>query len=77
LIVRRGVLRSREYAGWRAEIDDDRADTGGFYLYLIGPERQGFDTWCETEADLRANLAPYDIDWAGGAWAPASDQVTD
>lgn len=77
MIVRRGVFRSGEYAGWRAEIDDDRTDTGGFYFYLIGPNGQGFDNWYETEADLRANLASYDIDWAERAWAPASVQASE
>ncbi|MDI2595562.1 hypothetical protein POF45_29665 [Pseudomonas sp. 681] len=35
-IIRTGTVLTGEYAGWKIEIQDDRAgETGGYYLFMV------------------------------------------
>ncbi|MCZ8382921.1 hypothetical protein [Achromobacter xylosoxidans] len=65
-IVRRGIVVSGEYSGWKILVADDRdGDTGGYYLYLKRSDTEGFDCWFEREAELQTQLADFEVKWIG------------
>jgi hypothetical protein len=66
-LLRQGVIQSGEYAGWRIQIDDDRAESGGYYLYYINmaDKAKGYDEWFKEIQQLYNQLAEYKILWDG------------
>ncbi|MGX1173635.1 MULTISPECIES: hypothetical protein [Pseudomonas] len=63
-IIRKGVVVSGEYLGWKIFVDDDRdGGTGGYYLFLEKNEGEGFDYWFEHETGLQAQLVDFDVEW--------------
>ncbi|UII74204.1 hypothetical protein LVW35_13925 [Pseudomonas sp. HN11] len=64
LIIRTGTVLTGEYAGWAIEIRDDRAgETGGYYLFLIQNESNGFDSWFELIEQLHEQISELNVRW--------------
>lgn len=59
----RGVIISGDYVGWSLTVVDDRAVSGGFYLYLNNDAGDGFDYWFEKEEFLKNQLDDFDVNW--------------
>ncbi|AZF50691.1 hypothetical protein C4J85_0173 [Pseudomonas sp. R4-34-07] len=63
-IVRKGVVVTGEYSGWKiVVVGDHDGDTGGYYLYLKKSDTEGFDYWFEHEAELQAQLFDFEVEW--------------
>lgn len=62
-IYKRGVIVSGDYVGWSLTVVDDRAVSGGFYLYLNNGVGDGFDYWFEKEGFLKNQLDDFDVNW--------------
>jgi hypothetical protein len=63
-IIRTGIVLTGEYAGWTIEIQDDRAgETGGYYLFLVQNESNGFDSWFELIEQLQQQISELDVRW--------------
>jgi hypothetical protein len=63
-IIRTGTVLTGEYAGWTIEIQDDRAGaTGGYYLFLVQNESNGFDSWFELIEHLQQQISGLDVRW--------------
>lgn len=62
--IRTGTVLTGEYAGWTIEIQDDRAgETGGYYLFLVRNESEGFDSWFELMEQLQQQVSELDVSW--------------
>jgi hypothetical protein len=60
----KGIVVSGEYSGWEILIADDRdGGTGGYYIFLKKSDAERFDSWCENEAGLQAQLADFEVRW--------------
>lgn len=63
-IIRKGVVVSGEYSGWKITIDEDReGGTGGYYLFLTSSDGRTFDFWFELKLHLDNQLSEFGIDW--------------
>ncbi|WP_298791038.1 hypothetical protein [uncultured Allomuricauda sp.] len=49
-----GEIISGRNAGWYVKLIDDRASSGGIYIYEFKEpdDNEGFDTWLENENDV-------------------------
>lgn len=58
-----GKIMEGENSGWYVKIVDDSKESGGFYIYefkdINGDD--GFDTWLETENDVKGYI--YESEW--------------
>ncbi|MFJ4193927.1 hypothetical protein [Pseudomonas sp. NPDC089534] len=64
-IIRTGTVLTGEYAGWRVEIQDDReGQTGGYYLFLVQGDSNGFDSWFERIEQLQQQISELDVRWS-------------
>ncbi|WP_308907651.1 hypothetical protein [Pseudomonas canadensis] len=64
LIIRTGTVLTGEYAGWAIEVRDDRAgETGGYYLFLVQNESNGFDSWFELIEQLHEQISELNVRW--------------
>ncbi|MBW8126563.1 MULTISPECIES: hypothetical protein [Pseudomonas] len=64
LIISTGTVLTGEYAGWAIEIRDDRAgETGGYYLFLVQNESNGFDSWFELIEQLHEQISELNVRW--------------
>ncbi|PJK33111.1 hypothetical protein CWC48_26890 [Pseudomonas sp. S10E 269] len=63
-ILHTGTVLTGEYAGWTIEIQDDRAgETGGYYLFLVLNESNGFDSWFELIEQLHEQISELNVRW--------------
>lgn len=63
-ITRTGTVLTGEHTGWTIKIQDDRAgETGGYYLYLVQDELNGFDSWFETIEQLEQEISELEVRW--------------
>ena len=59
-----GIVLTGEYAGWTIKIQDDRAGkTGGYYLFLVQNESNGFDSWFELIEQLHEQISELNVRW--------------
>lgn len=59
-----GIVLTGEYAGWTIKIQDDRAgETGGYYLFLVQDDSNGFDAWFEFIEQLQQQISELDVRW--------------
>ncbi|WP_420320359.1 hypothetical protein [Flagellimonas sp.] len=62
-----GEITSGRNTGWYVKLINDRANSGGFYIYEFKtPDgNEGFDTWLESEIDVQDFMeeSGWRIEW--------------
>jgi len=67
-IGKRGRIRQGSYAGWYVLIEDDTANTGGYYVYTSRDsdfKGEGYDDWVENKELLEPFFteSEWEVDW--------------
>ncbi|TAI48487.1 hypothetical protein [Flagellimonas allohymeniacidonis] len=69
-----GKIIEGKKTGWYVRFIDDSENTGGFYIYKFeDPDSdEGFDTWLETENDVKGYIyeSEWKIEWMQEAESP-------
>ncbi|CAM2810719.1 hypothetical protein AA15237_0776 [Komagataeibacter xylinus NBRC 15237] len=62
-VIKKGIIRSGEYNGWKVEVDFDELDTKGYYIYIIKSSTEGYDYWCKEMAEVINELEGWNVKW--------------
>tara|TARA_B100001750_G_C15299268_1_gene491404 strand:+ start:184 stop:558 length:375 start_codon:yes stop_codon:yes gene_type:complete len=64
MIIKKGIITKGEYKDWKIIIENDKeGDTGGYYLFIINANREGYDYWFKHLENLESQMLEYSIDW--------------
>ncbi|MBV1829715.1 hypothetical protein HNW77_01415 [Komagataeibacter sp. AV436] len=62
-VIKKGIVRSGEYNGWKVEVDFDEGDTKGYYIYIIKSPAEGYDAWCKDMEGVNDELEKWNVAW--------------